>query len=63
MTKSKKIQDDEIKYIKEQIKNIEEIKKENDKLFDHKDKIKAQDNGINDFIKYYNEKDEKKMKK
>ena len=33
ITKSKKIQDDEIKYIKEQIKNIEEIKKENDKLF------------------------------
>ena len=34
MTKSKKIQDDEIKYIKEQLKNIEESKKQNDKLFE-----------------------------
>ena len=33
------------------------------KLFDHEDKFKAQDNGINDFINYYNEKDEKKDEK
>ena len=33
------------------------------KLFDNEDKFKAQDNGINDFINYYNEKDEKKDEK
>ena len=34
MRKSKKIQSDDIKYIKEQLKNIEESKKQNDKLFE-----------------------------